>query len=386
MAQITKSAKGTYTVRSAGVWRERGDGTRYRDRPIIASGLKTKREAQAAAAAHETKLRSPDYIAPHELTCRQWREDFLQRRARKVEASTARDYESALRTWWASFDDVPLQRLQPEHLQAMQVAMATKGISHRTRSKVWGITMDALADAVHKRKIAWNLATACDRPHKSDAERKHTEGPKLSWWEPSTVAEFMAFADPEDATDDLEHMLRAAVCLNFALGLRPGELAGLKWTDRDGGVLHVQRSRTVVGWGVVEKSTKTENGVRDVPLTPQADALWKALQARQRVVGMDGYLFAIDGVPVHPQKISDTFAALQGAFRADRPNLKRLRFYDVRHTAITLWLKAGVDLRLVSRMAGHSSMYFTADTYAEVLGSDLDDAAAKMGMLFGGQG
>lgn len=30
-------------------------------------------------------------------------------------------------------------------------------------------------------------------------------------------------------------------------------------------------------------------------------------------------------------------------------------------------------------------MYFTADTYAEVLDSDLADAAGKMGALFGGQ-
>ena len=101
--------------------------------------------------------------------------------------------------------------------------------------------------------------------------------------------------------------------------------------------------------------------------------------------GLGGYLFAIDGVPVHPQKIADTFSTLQDAFRVDRSNLKRLRFYDVRHTAITLWLKAGVDLRLVSRMAGHSSMYFSADTYAEVLDSDLDEAASKMALLFGGQ-
>ena len=284
MAQITKSATG-YTVRSSGVWREREDGTRYRDRPIIASGLKTKREAQAAAATHETKLRSPDSIAPHELTCRQWREDFILRRSRKVEQSTSRDYESSLRTWWACFDDVPLQRLQPEHLEAMKTAMETKGISHRTRSKVWGITTDALADAVHKRKISWNPATACDRPHKTDAEKRHKEGPKLSWWEPSTVADFMAFAAPDDAVDDLDHMLRTAVCLNFALGLRPGELAGLKWTDREGSVVHVQRSRSRAGWDVIEKSTKTANGLRDVPLSPTADSLWRALQARQRVVG-----------------------------------------------------------------------------------------------------
>ena len=103
-----------------------------------------------------------------------------------------------------------------------------------------------------------------------------------------------------------------------------------------------------------------------------------------RVVGLDGYLFAIDGDPVHPEKFAETFAALQDEFLATRPELKHLRFYDVRHMAITLWLRAGIDLRLVSRMAGHSSMYFTADTYAELLDSDLTDAAAKMGSLFGG--
>jgi integrase len=73
---------------------------------------------------------------------------------------------------------------------------------------------------------------------------------------------------------------------------------------------------------------------------------------------------------------------LQDAFPADHPEVRRLRFYDTRHVAVTLWLKAGIDTPTVSRMAGHSSFAFTIDTYREVLPSDLD-AAAKMGSLFG---
>ena len=50
------------------------------------------------------------------------------------------------------------------------------------------------------------------------------------------------------------------------------------------------------------------------------------------------------------------------------------------------WRVYPLDIQRVIRilmMAGHSSMYFTADTYAEVLGSDLTDAATRMGNLFG---
>jgi integrase len=64
-------------------------------------------------------------------------------------------------------------------------------------------------------------------------------------------------------------------------------------------------------------------------------------------------------------------------------DVRRLRFYDVRHIAVTMWLKAGIDVATASRMAGHSSVAFTLDTYREVLPSDLTDAAVKMGSLFG---
>lgn len=128
---------------------------------------------------------------------------------------------------------------------------------------------------------------------------------------------------------------------------------------------------------------KTANGLRDVVLSPGADALWKALQSHQTVVGLDGYLFAVNGVPVESEAISARFNALQDAFLADHPEARRLRFYDVRHVAITLWLKAHIDTATVSRMAGHASFAFTVDTYREVLESDLADAADKLASLLG---
>jgi integrase len=39
----------------------------------------------------------------------------------------------------------------------------------------------------------------------------------------------------------------------------------------------------------------------------------------------------------------------------------------LRHTAATLWIKAGADLHGVSRRLGHASAAFTMDTYGHLV-------------------
>lgn len=365
MASITKVSSG-YRVREAGVWRERPDGGLYRDRKVVGT-FATKREALAAAAAHETRLRDPGHVSPHELTAGEWRRDWMERRAKKVEVSTARDYQSVLDSWWGGtsgswgtwegIDHLRLQSVGPEHLIALQDAMLTKGITYRTRKKVWGVTSDVLADARRKRRISWDPSGACDPPNRDEERKTETTG---EWWEPGTVAAFLAYASPDGAAGDEDFVLRSGIALAFHLGTRPGETAALRWSDRrDGDVIHISRSRSLAGWQVVEKAPKTENGVRDIPLTPAASGVWTALREQQRVVPLDGFLLSVDGVPIHPAKLSAAFQTLQEGFRERHPEARRLKFYDVRHVALSSMLRAGVDLRIVSRLAGHSSYSFT---------------------------
>lgn len=54
------------------------------------------------------------------------------------------------------------------------------------------------------------------------------------------------------------------------------------------------------------------------------------------------------------------------------PTLKRLglppvRLHDRRHSAATLWLEAGLPLKLVQELLGHASMAITADVYTHIL-------------------
>ncbi len=47
-----------------------------------------------------------------------------------------------------------------------------------------------------------------------------------------------------------------------------------------------------------------------------------------------------------------------------RLGLPKIRLHDLRHSAATLWLKAGLPLKLVQELLGHASMTITADVLA----------------------
>jgi integrase len=47
--------------------------------------------------------------------------------------------------------------------------------------------------------------------------------------------------------------------------------------------------------------------------------------------------------------------------------LPPIRLHDLRHGAATLALAAGVDIKIVQDMLGHSSRAITSDTYESVL-------------------
>ena len=60
-----------------------------------------------------------------------------------------------------------------------------------------------------------------------------------------------------------------------------------------------------------------------------------------------------------------------------------MRLYDLRHSAATISLPAGVSPKVVSEQLGHASTSFTLDTYAHVLPHIQDEAAARVeAMLF----
>jgi integrase len=85
----------------------------------------------------------------------------------------------------------------------------------------------------------------------------------------------------------------------------------------------------------------------------------------------DGYVFCWpDWRPLRPDWLTHRFAQL-----VTEHKLPPVRLHDLRHSAATLALAAGADIRVVQEMLGHTHYAFTADTYISVLSQQSRDAA-----------
>lgn len=65
--------------------------------------------------------------------------------------------------------------------------------------------------------------------------------------------------------------------------------------------------------------------------------------------------------------------------RALDPTFPRVTPHDLRHTAASLAISAGANVKAVQRMLGHASAAMTLDTYADLFDVDLDTVAYALG-------
>ena len=70
-----------------------------------------------------------------------------------------------------------------------------------------------------------------------------------------------------------------------------------------------------------------------------------------------------------------------GAVRRARkidPTIQHLTPHDLRHTAASLAISAGANVKAVQRMLGHASAAMTLDTYADLFDDDLNYVAGAL--------
>lgn len=201
-------------------------------------------------------------------------------------------------------------------------------------------------------------------------------------WDATEARQFLA-----SVGDD---RLRAAWWLLLGRGLRRGELAGLRWSavDLDGGVLRVIETRVVVQSKAVTSTPKTDGSRRSVPLDDRLVAELRAHRARQAEERLragaawqdTGFAFVDElGAPYRPETFSRVFTRL-----ANGAGLRPIRLHDLRHTAATLMLASGENVKVVAEILGHSSPVVTQTIYQHVLPGQGRSAGERLSALLGG--
>jgi integrase len=187
--------------------------------------------------------------------------------------------------------------------------------------------------------------------------------PPVAVWTAAQTARFLASCR--------EHRLYAAYHLIALRGLRRGETIALRWCDLDldRSIGYICRQRVRLRGQMLETPPKTESSVRLLVFDRTTTAVLRAHRARQTAecaatgVEPSGYVFTdLKGQPLRPEYLYYAFQKLTKA-----AELPPIRLHDLRHTAASLALEAGADLKVVSDQLGHSSIVLTADTYISVL-------------------
>ncbi|KQZ84126.1 integrase [Microbacterium sp. Root166] len=160
-------------------------------------------------------------------------------------------------------------------------------------------------------------------------------------------------------------------------GLRWGEATALRvrHVSRARRRLSVEENAVLVKWEIHVGTPKTHER-RSVPYPERLDPL---IKAACRDKAPDGLLFG-NGV-THMKRESDErswFATAVRRARQEDPSIPRLTPHDLRHTAASLAISAGANVKAVQRMLGHASAAMTLDTYADLFDDDLDAVAARL--------
>jgi integrase len=293
----------------------------------------------------------------------------------RLRPATHREYVRHVSDYWKPLAGLPLTRLTPALVERTMAGLLERPLSAQTVRHARSTLRRALHDAQREALVTRNAA-ALARPPRADRREMRA----LSSAEVGRLLR---------VTADLEHGPLLAVAVGS--GLRLGELLGLRWSDvdLDGRSLVVRRSMAKAdGGGYQLAEPKTARSRRTVILPAVAvDGLRreKARQAAARLAAgaawqdRDGLVFTDPlGRPRRPATVSSAFRVTAQRFGFG------IRLHDLRHTAATLMLGAGVPLKVVSEALGHSSIAITADVYAHVTPDLRREAAEAIDRALGG--
>ena len=290
----------------------------------------------------------------------------------RLRAKSYRSYEGLMRRHVRpALGERVLSAITPLDVQATYQQMADRGLSSRTVRYTHSVLRSAMRQA-----IRWRMLL-----------QDPTEGAQL----PRLGRREMRVLNAQQARIFLEAALKTHYGPVFAValttGMRPSEYLALKWSsdiDWDRGTASVVRTleRTAGRWRFAD--TKRARSRRVIKLQEWVLETLKGVHTRRQRSGCDmpeaaDLVFTTPAArPIYSDKLAQRFKAI-----LRQAGLPDVRLYDLRHTAATLALSAGVPPKVVAEQLGHASAAFTLDVYSHLLPHMQHEAATRVeGLLF----
>lgn len=272
--------------------------------------------------------------------------------------------------------DVELSALSREIVEVWLADLITRASSRRMIVQTVNTLRVMLNAAVDWGRIAENPAARLRLP-KPDPDERSRSARRVA-----SLEQLQALFAAAGCTRT-ETILRAA----GEVGMRRGEIVGLRWPDVDLGRRRIAIRRQVV------QVLKPEGGHEKIVSAPKSGresvvamseslaqrlADWYAESVVASGAPADGYVWpGKEGGPMHHRSIARALErACARVGLVDEKGRALLSPHRLRHSAASVMLSAGVPLPVVSAQLTHASPRITAQVYSHMVGDDLDRGVA----------
>ncbi|KJL44994.1 site-specific integrase [Microbacterium trichothecenolyticum] len=337
-------------------------GRRYRvryrtpnNRQTDKRGFRTKRDAEEFLAGVETLKATGEFVSSthSRILVRDWAQVWLSSLV-NLKPTTRSGYEYTLGKHilprWGSHRLGDISHAQVQHW----VSELSQQLAASTVRQVYHVLASMLKFAVRDRKLTRNPAEDIKLPRITKRRRGY-----LTHEQVAVLVE--AAADWGDLLATLAYT-----------GLRWGELAALrvKNVDLAHRRLSIVESVSEIG-GTLAWGTPKSDESRVVVAPSFLVAPLKRRMTGKR--GDDLVFTTLTGTPMRNNNFRHrVFNPALAKVREQDPLFPVVTPHDLRHTAASLAVSAGANVKAVQRMLGHASAAMTLDVYADLFDEDLN--------------
>ena len=375
----TRAASGSGSIRQRadGTWEARltvgtDPGTGKSIRKSVYG--RSQAEARKRMTATQRAIDNGTYQAPDKTTVSQWLDTWMETFcAVKVKPLTFSSYAVAIKNHIKpSLGALRLQAVRGVHVQKLYNRMTADGLSAKTVKNVAAILHKAFSVAV---KQGLMQANPCDAAELPKAMHKEIT--------PLTDSEIPLFLKAIKG-----HPFEGAYALCLFAGLREGECLGLSWDQVNFEARRItisqqlQHEKKRNAQYYIAPSTKSGKPRQIEPpeITFQYLRAERKRQTENRLAAgplwsnPDNLVFTDElGRHLAISTFYKTFKRIVSSI--GRPDA---RPHDLRHTAATVAIAAGADIKSVQDLLGHATASFTLNVYAHTSDQMKKDTAARM--------
>lgn len=278
------------------------------------------------------------------MTVETWLNDWLSLRAAELRPRTLESYHAIINRYIIpAIGRADPNELKPDQLRHMLAEISASG---KTRTA----------------ELCYVILRCASRDLDSDIMRRvrrpsHVQVSPGAWSDQDIAIYMAALAD---------HRHGLALSLGLVLGLRRGEICGLRWGDIDftAAEVHICNQRYRLGGKIVDGPPKSATSDRRLPLPAP---LLSRLRASRGLPG--AYVCNIS-----PSGLDAAHRALVA-----RLGLPPIPLHGLRHSMATACIRHGGQMRALQNLLGHASYTTTANRYThpdrEMLRTAIDAAA-----------